>query len=53
VTTVAVNLIVAAITLLMAGFVLLWLVRPRWRPWIEAPRYQPLRWDEPPKGSEE
>jgi hypothetical protein len=44
---VAVNLIVAAVTFLMAGFVAIWIARPRYRAWIEAPRFQPLRWDAP------
>lgn len=43
----AVTLIVAAATLLMAAFVGLWVFRPRCRAWIEAPKYQPLGWDEP------
>jgi hypothetical protein len=46
---VAVNLIVAGVTLLMAAFVALWIARPSCRAWIEAPRYQPLSWDAPPE----
>jgi UPF0716 family protein affecting phage T7 exclusion len=39
-----VNLIVAAVTLLMGGFVGFWLLCPQCRPWIEAPKWQPLTW---------
>lgn len=42
----AVNLIVLAVTALMAGFVLVWLCCPRLRPWIEAPKYRVLTWEE-------
>ncbi len=42
-----INVIVVAVTLLMGGFVGVWLVCPRCRPWIEAPKWQPLAWDEP------
>jgi hypothetical protein len=42
---VAVNVIVTAVTILMVGFVGIWLILPRTRGWIEAPKYQPLRWD--------
>jgi hypothetical protein len=34
----AVNLIVAAVTLILAGFVAVWLAFPRLRPWMEAPK---------------
>jgi hypothetical protein len=34
----AVNLIVAAVTLIMAGFVVVWVAFPRLRPWMEAPK---------------
>ncbi len=43
----AVTLIVAAVTLIVAAFVSVWVLRPRCRAWIEAPKYQPLGWDEP------
>jgi len=36
----AVNLIVAAVTVLLAGFVLVWLLCPRLRHWWEAPKYR-------------
>ena len=42
-----INVIVVAVTLLMGGFVGVWLVCPRCRPWIEAPKWQPLAWDAP------
>ena len=45
----AVNVIVAAVTLMMGGFVAVWLVCPRCRPWFEAPKRQPLGWDQPPR----
>jgi hypothetical protein len=35
---VAVNLIVFVVTLLMAGFVAVWIFFPRLRPWMEAPK---------------
>jgi hypothetical protein len=41
-----INLIVAAITLLMVGFVLAWYWFPRLREWIEAPKYRVLEWAE-------
>ena len=49
----AVNVIVVAVTLLMGGFVAVWLVCPRCRSWIEAPKWQPLGWDQPPRALEE
>ena len=45
----AVNIIVTAVTLMMGGFVTVWIVCPRCRPWFEAPKWQPLMWDEPPE----
>ncbi len=47
-----INVIVVVVTLLMAGLVGVWLAFPRCRPWIEAPKWQPLGWDEPPRTSE-
>jgi len=41
----ALNLILVAITLLMAGFLLVWCFFPHVRPWIEAPKYRVLLWD--------
>ena len=43
----AINVIVVAVTVLMSGFVGVWLVCPRCRLWIESPKWQPLSWDEP------
>jgi hypothetical protein len=42
----AVNVIVVAVTFMMGGFVAVWLVCPRYRPWFEAPKWQPLGWDQ-------
>ena len=39
----AVNVIVVAVTFMMGGFVAVWLICPRCRPWFEAPKRQPLR----------
>ena len=46
----AINVIVTAVTLMMGGFVAVWIVCPRCRPWFEAPKWQPLVWDQPPRG---
>ena len=43
----AVNIIVVAVTLMMGGFVTIWLACPQSRAWFEAPKQQPLRWDQP------
>ena len=43
----AINLIVLAVSLLMAGFFLVWVFFPRLRPWMEAPKYRVLDWDRP------
>jgi hypothetical protein len=37
---VAVNLIVLAVTLLMAGFLGVWICFPRLRAWMEMPKYR-------------
>ncbi|MFI5460984.1 MAG: hypothetical protein ACHRXM_36710 [Isosphaerales bacterium] len=34
----AINLIVAAVTLLMAGFVAVWILSPPLRAWMESPK---------------
>lgn len=47
-----INFIVAAVTLLMGTFGAIWILCPRCRPWFEAPKQQPLRWDRPPCSSE-
>lgn len=36
----AVNIIVLTVTLLMAAFVGAWILLPRLRSWIEAPKYR-------------
>ncbi len=36
----AINLIVAAVTLLMAAFVIAWAVNPAWRAWMEEPKFR-------------
>lgn len=41
----ATNLIVLSVTLLMAGFILVWMCFPSLRPWMEAPKYRVLRWE--------
>jgi hypothetical protein len=41
----AINVIVVAVTLLMGGFVLVWGLFPRVRPWMEAPKYRVLEWE--------
>ena len=43
-----INVIVVAVTLLIGGFVGIWLFCPRCRSWIEAPKWQPLSWDKMP-----
>ena len=40
-----VNLIILAVTLLMAAFLLVWVCFPGFRPWIEAPKYRVLTWE--------
>jgi hypothetical protein len=40
----AIDLIVLAVSALMAGFFGVWLFFPRLRPWMEAPKYRVLRW---------
>jgi UPF0716 family protein affecting phage T7 exclusion len=37
---VVVNLIVAAVTLLMAGFIAVWIALPSLRPWMEMPKHR-------------
>jgi hypothetical protein len=49
----AVNVIVAAVTLMMGGFAAVGIVCPRCRPWFEAPKWQALAWDQPPREPEE
>ena len=40
----AVNLIVFAVTLMVAGFLFAWVCFPKLRRWIEAPKYRVLQW---------
>ena len=47
----AVNLIVLAVTLLMASFLVIWIAVPAIRPWIESPKYRILDWDKNPSPS--
>ena len=49
----AVNIIVVAVTLVMVGFVAVWVVCPGCRPWFEAPKKQPLGWDRPARTSQD
>ncbi|QDU62825.1 hypothetical protein Pan216_36960 [Planctomycetes bacterium Pan216] len=42
-----INLIVVAVTLMLVGFSLVWLLSPRLRRWMESPKYQVLSWDRP------
>ncbi len=49
----AVNVIVAAVTLVMGGFAVIWIACPRCRPWFEAPKWQVLAWDQPPRDPED
>jgi len=49
---VATNLIVIAVTLLMAGFILVWWWRPGLRGWMEAPKYRILEWEKKRPGVE-
>lgn len=43
----ALTLILAAITLLMLGFLTVWCFFPQLRPWFEAPKYRVLQWERP------
>jgi hypothetical protein len=36
----AVNLIVLCVTLLVVGFIIVWLTFPRLRPWMEQPKHR-------------
>ncbi|MGO9470184.1 MAG: hypothetical protein ACLQVF_39285 [Isosphaeraceae bacterium] len=49
----AINVIVTAVTLMMGGFVAVWFLCPRSRPWFEAPKWQPLVWDQLPRAPED
>lgn len=38
-----INVIVAIVTLIAAGFLLLWILRPSFRNWVERPKYTMLQ----------
>lgn len=40
-----INIIVAIVTVIAAGFLLLWIVRPSFRKWVEQPKYTMLEND--------
>ena len=37
-----INVIVAIVTIIAAGFMLLWILRPSFRKWVEQPKYTML-----------
>ncbi len=37
-----INIIVAIVTIIAAGFLLLWILRPSFRKWVEQPKYTML-----------
>jgi hypothetical protein len=41
-----INIIVAIVTLIAAGFLLLWILRPSFRTWVERPKYAMLESDQ-------
>jgi hypothetical protein len=41
-----INVIVAIVTLIAAGFLLLWILRPSFRNWVERPKYMMLKNDQ-------
>jgi hypothetical protein len=41
-----INIIVAIVTLIAAGFLLLWILRPSFRTWVERPKYTMLESDQ-------
>ncbi len=42
----AVNVIVVAVTLMIGGFLLIWITSPRSRAWFEVAKGQPLTWEQ-------
>jgi hypothetical protein len=42
-----INIIVAIVTLIAAGFLILWILRPSFRNWVERPKYFMLKSEEP------
>jgi hypothetical protein len=48
-----INIIVGIVTVIAAGFLLLWIFRPSFRKWVEQPKYTMLENDERFKRAEE
>ena len=48
-----INIIVAIVTAIAAGFLLLWILRPSFRKWVEQPKYTMLENDRRFKENEE
>ena len=48
-----INVIVIAVTVVMGAFVGVWLLYARCRAWFEAPKWQPLGWDQAPQTSKD
>ena len=48
-----INIIVGIVTVIAAGFLLLWIFRPSFRRWVEQPKYTMLENDERFKRAEE
>jgi hypothetical protein len=48
-----INIIVGIVTVIAAGFLLLWILRPSFRKWVEQPKYTMLENDERFKRAEE
>jgi hypothetical protein len=41
-----INIVVSIITLITAGFLILWILRPSFRNWVERPKYTMLQNDQ-------
>ena len=48
-----INIIVAIVTAIAAGFLLLWILRPSFRSWVEQPKYTMLENDQRFKEAEQ
>ena len=48
-----INIIVGIVTVIAAGFLLLWILRPSFRKWVEQPKYTMLRNDQRFKEADE
>lgn len=48
-----INIIVGIVTVIAAGFLLVWILRPSFRKWVEQPKYTMLENDERFKRTEE